>query len=107
MKIKKSRRIIALVLALTMIFTFMAMSASAATTEVQPRGTCPNCTNGYIVSETKGDVIDWDNPFYNHNCTNIGASHAHYYRHYTIKLSCRNCGYLTWTYPTVTYCPHA
>lgn len=40
---KKTRKIIALVLALTFMFCFMAMSASAATTEIQPRGIACDC----------------------------------------------------------------
>ena len=104
---KKYRRLISLILAIAMVSTFMAMSASAAMTEVQPRGTCPSCTYGYVETVTLENDIDWDNPFYNHSCTNVGASHAHYYRYRTIKSTCRSCGYVEWYYPVTVYCPHA
>ena len=103
----KNKRLISLVLAVVLVFAFMVMTASAATIEVQPRGTCPSCTYGYVETVTVENYIDWDHPFYNHNCTNVGSSHAHYNRYRTIKSTCRNCGNITWSYPVTVYCPHA
>lgn len=36
----KTKRVVALLMVLAMVFSFMAMSASAATTEIQPRISC-------------------------------------------------------------------
>ena len=97
----KTKRLVALVLALTLVFCFMAMSASAATTEIQPRGTCPSCTYGYV--ETKTEVFEVDGNPYNNpqkttTCTKMGASHVHYQEViYRITTTCRNYGYVDHT----------
>ena len=109
---RKTKRIIALVLALTMVFCFMAMSASAATTEVQPRAaTCPQCGNPSYQSIQSGyDTAHYLN--YGHTeaiykCKNMGAYHAHYYVPYINKTRCATCGYSKTEYPsTMLYCPY-
>ena len=54
----KTKRLVALVLALTMVFCFMAMSASAATTEIQPRATCANCGGWDTVTGSKCTAVE-------------------------------------------------
>ena len=105
---KKSKRLISLILAVVMVLSFMAMSASAATTEVQPRGTCPQCINGYV--ETVYGAYNSSKPdgIY-HSCPNIGVGHEHYIRHFpNAKTVCRNCGF-TYKFPNGLnreYCPY-
>ena len=106
---KKHKKIISLLLALVMVCSFMAMSASAATTEVQPRGTCPNCINGYVRSTKK--LAKGEDP-YAHDydlatCTKMSAPHAHYKNvSYTITAVCSNCGYKEITPYVGKWCPY-
>ena len=106
-QLRKNRRIIALAMVFVMMFAFMAMTASAATTEVQPRGTCPNCTHGYMEEGTiqyKDRVLgSWSDP-----CPNIGVSHQHYLDRYFYTTICRNCGYTSYYLLAYTreYCPY-
>lgn len=104
MSTKKTKRIISLILALTMVFTFMAMSASAANTEVQPRGTCPNCINGYIESEV---TYLYEVRVNVTQCPLSNIPHTHTKKYYEITARCRNCGYVEVSYPVTTVCPHA
>ena len=108
---RKTKRIVALVLALTMVFCFMAMSASAATTEVQPRGTCPQCINGYVTTTTKMEKY-----YTNYTSTEIGYNecsyqtmpHVHYYVKYNVWVDCNNCSYNGVSYSYWRYfCPHS
>ncbi len=115
MKIKKSKRIISLVLALTMMFTFMAMSASAATTEVpevQPRASiCPQCGGyGYQYWKT---VYTNPIPYYRYpqisrgSCTAGPATHVHYDDlPATIYSRCATCGYISTYNTTKDYCAY-
>ena len=104
---RKSKRIIALILALTMMFTFMAMSASAATIEiptVQPRGTCPQCINGYMEDD---NVMEEYNYGYSDSCPNIGARHMHYKHVFEYATLCRNCRYRNvYRVTSKIYCPY-
>ena len=88
---KKAKRIIALILALALIFAFMAMSVSAATTEVQPRGyTCDNCGGSYNISGDKYYVsagsVRADTCSYN------SISHTHPLRKVYREILCATCG---------------
>ena len=108
---KKTHRIIALVLALTFMFCFTAMSASAATTEIQPRGTCPNCINGYVTSShyMVGDYKDYRYTMVGYNeCSHMTVSHAHYNVLYEVRADCGNCSYNEVTYSYYNYfCPYS
>ena len=111
MKTKKSKRIISLILALTMVFTFMAMSASAATTEIQPRGTCPQCINGYVTStiEMVGKYTDYKRISVGYNqCSYMTMPHSHYNVKYEVRAICRNCSYneVTYSYQQ-EFCPYS
>lgn len=106
-RMKRMKTILALILVFAFVLSFMAMSASAATTVVQPRGTCPSCKNGYISSRVTKDWIDYNNPKWKSNCSNIGVSHAHYNEYMTITATCANCGYVETSNVTRDYCPHA
>ena len=105
----KTKRLVALVLALTMVFCFMAMSASAATTEIQPRGTCPQCINGYVTTTTK--IVgspEMSNPKevgYG-TCGNMTMPHIHYRAKYQVLVDCNNCSYsgVSNTYYAYNYC---
>lgn len=110
MKAKKSKRIISLVLALTMIFTFMAMSASAATTEVQPRASyCPQCGGlGFQHWKTYYHTEDCTENNVNgyYSCPSCPGSHAHFDVRAEIYSRCATCGY-TEVFQTITsYCPY-
>ena len=89
---KKTKRIIALVMALTLMFAFMAMSASAATTEVQPRATCTKCGSGDTFTGSKCTAIK--RTFVN-GCSeypSLGHYHVMYYDRDFYQ--CRSCGYI-------------
>lgn len=108
---RKTRRIISLVLALVFMFCFMAMSASAATIEVQPRGTCPSCVNGYVNTTTtivSRDSNPYDNAYFMTTCSYMGAQHAHYTDaiKYKTTATCANCGYVETTYYWGVFCPY-
>ncbi len=114
MKIKKSKRIISLVLALTMIFTFMAMSASAAATEVpeiQPRASiCPKC-GGYGYTYWYSYFYDTGN-YTEYAITGRGgciagpATHVHYLLEADIYSRCATCHYSTYYHGKDDYCPY-
>lgn len=105
-KIRKNRRIIALAMVFVMMFAFMAVTASAATTEVQPRGTCPNCTHGYMEND-KDQRISHEEYYWSDSCPNIGARHMHYRDTFEKATICRNCGFrnVLSTYTRI-YCPY-
>ena len=104
---KKHRKLISLILAIVMMSTLLAMSASAATTEVQPRGTCPSCTYGYLsTSVVNLDSDPYDNTYTLTTCSKMGAKHAHYDMPKKATVTCSNCSYYdTYTY-TGKYCPY-
>ena len=111
-KINMSKKIklLSFVLVVAMVFTFMAMSVSAATTVIQPRGTCPQCTNGYVSTSTEVFEID-GNPYNNQykmtTCSKMGTSHAHYLNvRYRLTTTCRSCGYVEHTIYYSHFCPY-
>ena len=107
---RKSKRIIALVLALTMMFTFMAMSASAATVElpiISPKATCGHCGSSsfrYSYSRTESLKYLWKEDA---TCNYMSAYHAHFKVPSVMYTYCRTCGHCvsTLNYEAI-YCPH-
>lgn len=92
----KTKRLVALALALTMVFCFMAMSASAATTEIQPRGTCPKCINGYVTSRIQvvGSINDYPPYLTGYGeCGKMTMPHLHRDVHYEVWVDCSLCSY--------------
>ena len=103
----KTKRLVALVLALVMMFCFMAVSASAATTEVQPRGNCPGCTIGYVyIQEENLDSYMYDNSYDMVSCSKMSALHAHYHMPKRATVTCSNCGYRDQYTYTGRACPY-
>ena len=88
-------KLLSFVLVVAMVFTFMAMSVSAATTVIQPRGTCPQCVNGYVSTTTKPSGSSYGD--YQTTCSNMSVLHRHYKQKYVITATCRNCGYIETT----------
>lgn len=81
---KKTRKIIALVLALAFMFSFMAMSASAATVE------CPRCgdhhaTDTYVRTTTTPVSVS--------SCDQINGAHYHIQRETIYRFKCTYCGF--------------
>lgn len=114
MKTKKSKRIISLILALTMVFTFMAMSASAATTEVpevQPRASyCPQCGGlgfqyWYTDFQPEKEYYKYDTCSRN-GCTAGPSTHVHYVLPAYIYSKCATCGYYERFWGTDAFCPY-
>lgn len=87
-KMKKSRRMIALILVFAFVFAFMVMSASAATT-VMPRATCTNCGSGDCVYHTNATYLD---TWYD-TCSKNSRSHQHADIRYQNLFTCRSCGH--------------
>lgn len=89
MKTKKFKRIIALVLALTLMFALAAMTASAATA----RGViCLKCgsskTNSYIrVANLRQETVS--------SCSSVQGPHLHSWHRDVTMLRCNNCKYET------------
>ena len=98
------KKIVSLLLVVVLVFTFMAVSVSAATV-IQPRGTCPSCTYGYMGEDTVR--VTEASYGYATGCKNIGTSHAHYRHTFENATICRNCGYrnVYKTYDRI-YCPY-
>lgn len=108
---KKTNRVVAFVLVLAFVFAFMAMSASAAITEVQPRGTCPQCINGYVTSTVGmvGKYTDYRYTMVGYNeCDHMTMSHAHYKVLYEVRAICNNCSFneVTYSYWDNDFCPY-
>ena len=81
---RKTRRIVALVLVLTFIFAFTAMSASAAITE------CSRCgdhdvTDTYVRTTTTPVSVS--------SCARINGSHYHIQRETIYRFKCNYCGF--------------
>lgn len=88
---KKAKRIIALVLVMAFVVAFMAMSASAATTEIQPRATCASCGGWDTVT---GSMCSAISRTFVSGCSeypNLGHYHVRYYDRDFYQ--CRSCGY--------------
>ena len=109
---KKTKRVVAFVLVLAFVFAFMAMSASAAMTEVQPRGTCPQCINGYVTStiQMKGthNPNKYEEIGYG-ECSNMTMPHRHYEAKYDVWVDCNNCSYygVSYSYTGCYFCVYA
>ena len=86
---KKTRKIIALVLALAFIFCFMAMSASAATTEIQPRANCAWCGAPSEAFDSEEDYTYTERPV--SSCKNANTEHKHTTAKKYIVSKCRVC----------------
>ena len=101
-------KLLSFVLVVAMVFTFMAMSVSAATTVIQPRGTCPQCTNGYVETTKKlTDPSPTKHDYELTTCSKMSVQHAHYKNvKFLITASCRNCGYVDKTTYYGLYCPY-
>lgn len=106
----KVKRILSLILAIVMVLSFMAMSASAATTEVQPRATCPQCGGYgfvYYYSTVPNTTEYWNRPIEGyHNCKTCAASHAHYWVPAVVTHRCSTCGHKLTVNTTVEFCPY-
>ena len=108
---KKSKRLISLILAVVMVLSFMAMSASAATTEVQPRATCPKCGGyGYAYWKTEYPT-NLDLSLYQQisrgTCTAGPSTHVHY-KSVPAKVysRCSSCGLQKYIDTFRNYCPY-
>lgn len=93
---KKSKRILALVLVLALAFTSFAMFASADTAEeIQPRGmSCPECgtwINTKYVRERVAQV--WVG-----SCDDRNYGHYHYINDVYDLRDCTNCSYYSRSY---------
>ncbi len=94
---RKAKRIVALVLALTMMFALMAMTASA----VVPRAACPKC--GSLETTYHTTLLQSYNQYVG-GCSKITSSHTHIHRQFQNTVICKNCPhtYTTDPYWTVT-----
>lgn len=94
----KAKRIFALVLALSLIYAFMAMVVSAVT----PRATCQSCKSNddttisnVLVSTTTQQVG---------GCSKISTAHTHTISRYKATNVCRSCGRTTYEYTNYVSC---
>ena len=107
-RMKRMKTILALILVFAFVLSFMAMSASAATTVVQPRASCSKC-GGYAfryerVRNEKGKYV-WQE---NVTCSSASFPHAHYKVPTTQYTYCATCGnHIDTTNYGATYCPYA
>ncbi len=85
---RKAKRIVALVLALTMMFALMAMTASAATA----RGvTCVNCGSGYTNNHTQTVTISQRTVS---GCSSVQGYHLHLTKVSQSGIRCNDCKYM-------------
>ena len=97
MKTKKFKRIIALVLALTLMLALAAMTASAATA----RAACPACGS----ADTRTVTYLRGSQTYNvSGCSKISTAHKHIVSTYEDITTCVGCGRTTSTTYTLTSC---
>lgn len=85
-KLRKNRRIIALAMVFVMMFTFMAVTASAATT----RATCPRCGSGDTVTGSRSTITGREEVYY---CDKMAIGHEHVTYHVVDFSRCRSCGF--------------
>ena len=111
-RFRKHRRVVSLLLAIVMMCTCLAMSASAATTEVQPRAsTCPQCGGaGFQYYTSRPYTVGYYNrtQISRDGCTAGPSTHVHFIVPVEIVSRCSTCGY-TETYvssSTTVYCPY-
>ena len=104
---KKQRRIIAMILTLTLVIAFAAMNVSAAVIEVplvQPRAVCSRCGSSGL-STTTEERYTLTN--FHDSCSAVGFYHAHYTTYYTSTCTCRTCGYVVdTTNYSIESCPY-
>lgn len=84
----KVKRVIALVLALTMMFALVAMTVSAST-EAARRATCALCGgwDAIVISQSSREV----GMEYVSGCDSFDAPHAHIKNAFIATVSCREC----------------
>lgn len=114
-KLRKYRRVISLLMAIVMMCTFLAMSASAATIEIPtitPKAsTCPQCGGyGFQYNRTVWDTANFHKytQISRSGCTAGPSTHVHYQVAYLNISRCATCGYeeSTTTTRTAVYCPY-
>lgn len=91
---RRGKRIISIVMVLTLVLCFCAMSASAMNTEIQPRVNCAQCgaplsSFNIDTSETytATDEIRWVD-----SCSKLSTGHVHYKYKIRTTRHCRTCG---------------
>jgi len=95
---RKAKRIVALVLALTMMFALMAMTASAATARSLQ---CQNCGSMNTTQYTYTVVA---NSVYVSSCNKVpNSSHYHITYQPMKKVTCKDCGVSTTYYTGEPY----
>ena len=82
----KVKRVIALVLALTMMFALVAMTASAVT----PRAACPACGSNQAYPSTS--TFLQQHTEYVGGCQSYNFAHNHLHKQYESFILCRSCG---------------
>lgn len=82
---RKTRRIVALVLVLTFIFAFTAMSASAANITKCSRCGDRHFTDTYVRTTTTPVSVS--------SCDQINGSHYHIQRETIYRFKCSYCGF--------------
>lgn len=88
----KTKRLVALVLALAMVFSFMAMSASAAKIEVPtitPKATCVQCGCSYF-NNVYSMESNPDSQYYT-TCQYKGTTHVHQKGDVYLYTYCASC----------------
>ena len=86
---RKTRRMIALVLALTFMFCLMAVSFSVSAEEIQLRTACSKC--GYSsLKATTSDSVDSYTESVN-GCEYVTAAHIHLHEKVLITYRCPIC----------------
>ena len=88
---RKTKKPIALVLAMVFVVAFMAMNVSAATT----RAACPQC--GGASYDYSYSFVRSQNPYYVSSCKYYTSSHTHDRGTYKLTTKCRTCTYSTTT----------
>ena len=81
---RKAKRIVAFVLALTMMFALVAMTASA----VVPRAACSKC--GSLESTHHTTLLQSYNEYVG-GCAKINTPHTHIHRQLQNTIICKNC----------------
>lgn len=85
---RKAKRIVALVLALTMMFALVAMTASAAS-PIQPRATCAICKSWDTTFYTR--FVESHSQFTVANCSAVSGYHLHQKNYYENVTVCHSC----------------
>lgn len=93
----KAKRIFALILALSLIFAFMAMAVSAVT----PRATCQSCKSNDVTTISNVLVSTTQQV---DGCSKISTAHTHTISRYKATNVCRSCGRTTYEYIIYVSC---